>query len=253
VRVAGAEGAVSISLSTVSAGYTCVVLGAGGAKCWGYNGEGQLGTGDFTSSSAPRPVIGSGSFRSVSSAENRSCALDTSGGVWCWGDARGHELAPLPAAIYTSPVRPVPGTNYQSVAVGAYAVCGLQLGGVASCFGDDFASFGRLPLSNLQPGDVPVHPDLDPNLAELTSDGFNAIYARTRYGLGYVWGEPGCCDVFVVPPLLITPSLRIQDISAGDSQYCVISETGGLYCGDTNWWAFGGKETLVGIPDESGS
>jgi hypothetical protein len=139
------------------------------------------------------------------------------------------------------------------VAVGGYAVCGLQLGGIASCFGDDFTSFGRLPLSSLQPGDAPVRAGLDQPLAELTSDGWNAMYARTRYGLGYVWGETGCCDVFVVPPLMITPGLRAEDLSAGDDQYCLISDTGGLYCGTLNWWAFGGKEDLAGIPDDSGS
>jgi len=78
------------------------------------------------------------------------------------------------------------------------------------------------------------------------------MHARTRYGLEYVWGESGCCDVLVVPPLMITPGLRVEDISAGDGQYCVISGTGGPYCGDLNWWATGGKEDLVGFPDESG-
>ncbi len=247
VRVAGAEGAVSLSLGTSGNGFACAVLGAGGAACWGENWAGQLGTGDFVSSAAPRPVVGSSGFTSVASGWRRSCALDTDGEAWCWGDARGGELLPLPRAIYTTPVQPVPGHRYTSLAAGGNAVCGVQIAGIASCFGYDFVSFGHLPLTDLQPGDSPVRPDIAETIAQVAVDGFNGMYARSRYGRGYVWGAPGCC---VAIPRMITPSLRIEDISAGEGQYCVISESGGVYCGRVNWWFFGGDESLAGIPDQ---
>lgn len=254
VRVTGAEGAVSLSLAALSYGYGCAVLGAGGAKCWGYNGGGQLGTGDLASSAVPRTVLGSAAFRSVSSGYSRSCALDASGEAWCWGDATAQELLPLPAGIYSTPVRPVPGHRYQALVAGGPTVCGIQLGGVVSCFGYDFFGFGHFPLTTLQPGDPPVRPDLRESIAQLAVDDFNGMFARSRSGSGYVWGEPGCCDFFVIPPLMITPSLRIQDIDAGGSDYCVLSETGGLYCGALNWWWGGnGKESLRGIPDTLGT
>jgi hypothetical protein len=254
VRVAGADGAVSLSLSTADPfrGYTCAVLGAGGVSCWGNNSLGQLGTGDTISSATPRPVAGSGGFTNVYSGGILSCALDAAREAWCWGGARSGELAPLPKAVYTTPVRPVPGFTYTSLAVGAYAVCGIQVIGGTSCWGDDFGSFGHIPLSDLQPGDGPVHPDLSEPLAELASDGWNGYYARSTFGLGYVWGETGCCDVFTLPPQMITPSLRIEEISSGGPDYCVISESGGLYCGAVNWWFRGGRESLAGLPDRIG-
>jgi len=255
VPVAGAEGTVSLSVSnTWGLNYTCAVLGAGGATCWGYNTRGQLGTGDTISSAAPRPVVGSGSFTRVYSGELRSCALDAGGEAWCWGNASRGELAPLPPGTYLTPVQPVPGFTYTSLAVGAYAVCGIQTIGGTSCWGNDFGSFGHIPVSDLQPGDGPVHPDLNENLARLVSDGWNGYYARSLYGLGYVWGETGCCDVFTLPPQMITPSLRIQDIAAGGGgDYCVISEAGGLYCGRVNWWFRDQSESLAGIPDDIGT
>jgi hypothetical protein len=252
VRVAGAEGAVSLSVANSWLGFACAVLGSGGAKCWGDNRVGQLGTGDLVSSATPRAVVGSADFRSVSSGGERSCALDSDGEAWCWGDARGNEMAPLPPLTYTTPMQPVPGHRYTSLAAGGVAVCGIQLGGVVSCFGDDFVSFGHLPISDLQPGDAPVRPDLTEPIAQLAVDDFNGTYARTRHGLGYVWGEPGCCDFFTALPVMMTPSLRIVDIAAGGNDYCVISEEGGLYCGPVNWWSsyLNERERLRGVPAE---
>ena len=253
VPVTGAEGTVSLSVSNAwGLNYACAVLSAGGARCWGYNATGQMGTGDTVSSATPRPVVGSGSFTRVYSGARRSCALDTSGEVWCWGDARSGELAPLPWGVYTTPVQPVPGHTYTSLALGGWAACGIETIGGTSCWGNDSWSFGHIPLSGLQPGDAPVHPDLSENLAQLVSDGGGGYYARSRFGLGYVWGEMGCCDIWTNPPEMITPSFRILDIAAGYPGYCVISETGGLYCGRNNWWVFGKREWLAGIPDEIG-
>jgi hypothetical protein len=251
VRVAGAEGAVSLSIGMGWYASACAVLGVGGAKCWGYNEGGQLGTGDTVSSATPRLVVGSANFVSVASGGYRTCALDPDGEAWCWGDARSGELSPLPAAVYSTPQQPVPGFRYSSVAVGAFAVCGIQVTGRSSCFGRDWGSFGHLPISNLKPGDSPVRPDIDEDLARIVSDYWNGFYARSRFGRGYAWGETGCCDAFTLPPAMITPTFRIEEISASNAEYCVISETGGVYCGRTNWWVWWGnrEETLAGIPD----
>jgi alpha-tubulin suppressor-like RCC1 family protein len=46
-----------VSLDTGSFG-TCAADAAGIARCWGYNGEGELGDGTNTNSSVPVQVIG---------------------------------------------------------------------------------------------------------------------------------------------------------------------------------------------------
>ena len=53
---------LSAGVVALAAGYvhTCSLLTGGGAYCWGYNGIGQLGTGDTTDRHSPTAVTGLG-------------------------------------------------------------------------------------------------------------------------------------------------------------------------------------------------
>src|SRR2546428_11944051 len=55
VAVSGIAGAASI---TTGAYHTCALLGDGTVRCWGRNGQGQLGDGTLTNSTNPVRVAG---------------------------------------------------------------------------------------------------------------------------------------------------------------------------------------------------
>lgn len=60
------------------------VNGTGTVKCWGGNGDGQLGDGTFTDSATPVYVSNLTDVKSITVGSFEACAILESG-VWCWG------------------------------------------------------------------------------------------------------------------------------------------------------------------------
>lgn len=253
VRVTGAEGAVQLVLGTsYEEFFTCALLASGETRCWGFNGRGMLGTGDTLSSPTPRPVAGAHQFTRIYTGDQRTCGLTLAGEAYCWGDATQDELAPLPAGSYLEPVRVAEGLSFGSLAVGAYAVCGLSSFGVPHCFGTMFGgNLGTWLTNGSWSTTAPVRPQTPETFVQLAPDGFAGVYARTSDGRVFMWGEV-CCDAYVVPPQLITPTIRFVDIAAGGgNSYCGITESLALYCGRPGWWFWRQEENLEGILPES--
>jgi hypothetical protein len=80
--VLGITNAIAIAAGDA---HSCAVLSGGLMRCWGRNTDGQLGTGDyFTSSRTPKQVIGITGATQVA-AGGHTCALVSGGFIRCWG------------------------------------------------------------------------------------------------------------------------------------------------------------------------
>lgn len=147
VPVAG----LASGVAAIAAGgtHTCALTTAGGVKCWGSNGNGQLASAPQTIAVRRTPLdmpgLASG-VRAIAAGGGAStngghtCVLTNTGGVKCWGLYPGNGG---PGCCSSAPVDVV-GLTSGVVAIGAGGrrTCAVTSGGGLKCWGDN--SWGEL-------------------------------------------------------------------------------------------------------------
>ncbi|RYE86076.1 MAG: hypothetical protein EOO75_16180 [Myxococcales bacterium] len=147
--------------------HTCARLLDGRVKCWGSNGEGQLGLGDTNhrgdepdemGDALPFVDFGSGSpLAQLARGGTHTCILRESGEVKCWGDNeygqlglndamdRGGKASDMGANLQAAKLTP---TSTPVQLIGGFKhACVRRLDGKVQCWGAN--EFGQLGLGDL--------------------------------------------------------------------------------------------------------
>ena len=127
-------GSASVAL-TAGSGQTCALSGAGGVKCWGWNGnetENHL-------AAQPEDVSGLGNdVTAIAAGAQHTCAL-TRDRVECWGSNYVGQLGSEALAASSVPVTVIGlGGGMLAIATGAYHTCVLSDSAGVECWGQNY-------------------------------------------------------------------------------------------------------------------
>jgi alpha-tubulin suppressor-like RCC1 family protein len=146
-------GGATATAIAVGDNHTCALLGTGQITCWGYNVDGQLGTGNTTDLSSPGPLVplpGGATAIAVAAHGYQTCALLSIGQVTCWGY---NELGALGTGNTTNfftpgPIVPLPGgATARAITAGYRHTCALLSTGQVACWG--YNGLGQAGTGNI--------------------------------------------------------------------------------------------------------
>jgi alpha-tubulin suppressor-like RCC1 family protein len=138
---------LSSGVATVTVGqfHTCALTAAGGAKCWGLNFQGQLGTGSTSPDppfgfATPQDVVGlSTGIAAIEAGGLFTCALTPEGAMKCWGFNLYGQLGDGTHDTRAEPTDVAGlGSGVGAIAPaspGGFHTCAIMASGGATCWG----------------------------------------------------------------------------------------------------------------------
>lgn len=225
---------MSVATSSFGNGHSCAVVTGGAVKCWGDNGNGQLGDGTHNASSTPVFAQGVVGASVVVAGVAHTCAFGN-GTVWCWG-ANNEGQAGVPGmADQLTPHLVTPLGNVTALAAGDQHTCAVVDNNSVWCWGSNFS--GQLGIGNNDGNSaVPVQA-IGLGGAKTVAGGWQHTCALNASGQVYCWGrndfeQLGVPDFSPDPfvPNLVPGIPAMKKLSASGLFNCALTTGGGVWC-----------------------
>ena len=167
--------------------HTCALTSGGAAKCWGFNGTGQLGTGTTSGSKTPVQVTGlTTGVTAITAGVMHTCAIAAGGAAKCWGFNSGGQLGNGTTTTSPTPLQ-VTGlaTGVTAINADTWNTCAVA-SGAAKCWG--YNAGGQLGNGTTADSATPVQVSgLTTGVAAISAGLFHAC-ALTVAGVAKCWG-----------------------------------------------------------------
>jgi len=221
--------------------HICVLTRSGDVKCWGYNSDGELGTGTTESAYAPVDVIGlDGKVIAISAGLKHSCAVLENGSIQCWGNNAYGKLGNGTTESSLTPISVLGITDATAIALGQQFSCAITRGGRVKCWGDTYylgtasTGNGAIPVDivGLSSGVISISAGTS-HACVITSDGGVKCWGNSLSG-GLGFSETDRYAGGDAPADVVGLTSGVAAISAGGRHTCAILTDGRLMCWGEN-------------------
>jgi alpha-tubulin suppressor-like RCC1 family protein len=169
--------------------HACGITPSNQAFCWGFGGDGQLGTGNTTNRNVPTAVSTSLTFRQISGGKYHTCGITLAGVGYCWGQNVDGRLGTNNTTPSTSPQQVSTSVTFDSISSGIIHTCGLSRSGLVYCWG--FNQEGEVGAA-IPPADSVIvkvpRPVSSRPFRSVSTGGLHACALDQNSGAAYCWG-----------------------------------------------------------------
>jgi alpha-tubulin suppressor-like RCC1 family protein len=204
---------------------------------WGYNLQGQLGTGVTTTASSPVLVSSAMGFASIAIATSTSMAIDLMGRLWTWGQGASGELGDSTTTARSFPTQITTDTsNWSFVVAGGNHVAAVRTDGTVWSWG--LNTSGQLGDGTTVTKSSPVALTGGGSWIQISAGYSHTVGLKSNYTL-YAWGSgtsgqlgQGTDATNRSSPVQIASGGTVNSVSLTGSNYIAVY-------GDTTTLSFG--------------